>query len=157
MDSNPNMGEIDPIAVDCNVRIDVCDAATGELLEREELHNLVTLAGRNLIRDLLNESTDSGLTHFAVGGTDTAPAAGDTQLAAEIYRDTFTKRTAVDGVLTLTYFLPSGAANGSTLREAGLLNAAAGGVLFARAVFGAIAKTASVTVTYTWSITIGAS
>lgn len=142
--------------VGVNLTIDVQDASTGELLHRDELHNLVTLAGRNLVRDLLNEATDGGLTHLGVGSGDVAVAASDTALVAELLRDLFTKRTPGDGALTLTYFLGSTAANGSTLQEAGLFTAATAGTLFARAVHEPIAKSASITVTYTWQVTITA-
>lgn len=146
----------DTTLVGVNLLVDVHDAATGELLEHHAEHNLVTLAGRNLVRDLLNEGTDSGLTHLAVGSGTTAAAAEDTALVAEVARDTFTKRATTDGVLTLTYFLGTASANGSTLTEAGLFNAGTAGTLFARAVHDAIAKSSSVTITYTWQITIGA-
>lgn len=145
------------LTVNCNVTVDVRDAATGELLERHDEHNLVTLAGCNLIRDLLNETTDSGITHLAVGGQDTAVAASDTQLAGEILRGALTKRSTNDGQLTLQYFLSSTSANGSSIKEAGLFNSGTAGTLFARVVHDTIAKTSSVTITYTWVISIAAS
>lgn len=140
-----------------NLTIGVQDATTGEALEVHELHNLVTNAGLDLLRDLLNEATDQGLTHLGVGSGSTAAAPADTALQAELLRDTFTKRTNTGtGAVTLTYFLGSTAANGSTLREAGLFTAVAAGTLFARAVHEPIAKTSAITVTYTWQVTFTA-
>lgn len=142
--------------VGVNLRIEQHDAETGELLHADELHNLVTLAGLNLVRDLLNEATDGGLTHLGIGSGANPAQSLDTALQAELLRDLFTKRASGDASLTLTYFLGSTAANGSTLREAGLFTAATAGTLFARAVHDAIAKTSSITITYTWSVTITA-
>ncbi len=136
--------------------VDVRDAATGEILETHEEHNLVTLAGRNLVRDLLNEASDTGLNYFAIGTGTAAAAEGDVALGAEVVRDVFTQRSAADGVLTIAYFLSSATANGSDLTEAGLFTLSTAGTMFARAVHPAITKTSSVTVTYTWAITIGA-
>jgi hypothetical protein len=146
----------DAFELGVNLTVAACDPITGDVLQVEEVHNLVTLQGRNLVRDLLNEANDNGLTHIALGTDETAAAASDTNLRAEVHRDTFTKRISSDGVLTLQYFLASSAANGSTLREAGLFNAATGGVCFARATHGGIAKSSAITVTYTWQITITA-
>jgi len=53
--------------------------------------------------------------------------------------------------------LPSTAANGVTLQEAGLHTASTGGVMFARVTYAGIAKSASISVTYDWTTTIGAS
>lgn len=146
------------IGLPVNVTIEVHDAATGELLRREQKHNLVTLVGRNLIRDFLNGTPATGTTsHFAVGTGSVAPTANDTTLGAEVLRDVVTKRTPDSGKLSVQYYLASTAANGSTLQEAGLFNAASGGTLIARVTYQAIAKTASITVTFTWDININAS
>ncbi len=143
------------LQVHCNVIIAVHDAATGRLLSTQRRHNLVTLAGRNVIRDLLG-GIDSDITHVAVGTDNTAPASGDSALGAEEFRDVVTKRIYSSGKLQIQFYLPTTAANGHTLTEAGLLTASSGGSLFARVIYEGIAKTASVTVTYTWDVTIAA-
>lgn len=147
-----------------NLRLDVRSATDGRLLARHETHNLVTTAGRNLIRDLLHwasaadDPRPSGLTYFAVGTGSTAPAAGDVQLGAEVARDVFTQRTKATGQLEIKFYLASTQANGSTLREAGLFGngataAANSGSLYARALHDAIAKTSAIAITYTWTLT----
>lgn len=159
-DHDDMMGDMtnrrDTTEIGVNVVVTVRDAETGDVVETHEEHNLVTLAGRNLVRDLLNEATDTGLNYFAIGTGTTAAAEGDTALGAEVIRDVFTARSATDGVLTISFFLSSASANGSALTEAGIFTQSTAGVLFARAVHPAINKTSSVTVTYTWAITIGA-
>lgn len=147
-----------------NLVIDVHDAKSGELLRRDERHNLATLAGRNLIRDLLfwkdasDDPRPSGLNFFATGTGATAPAAGDTTLGVEVFRDVVTNRVKTDGQLVLKYFLASTDANGNTLTEAGLFGNGAtatadSGTLYARATFTGIVKTSAIAVTFAWTCT----
>ena len=146
------------IRLDSNVQIDVHSAHDGRFLFGDRVHNLVVTSGRNLIRDLLSGASTDELTHFGVGTSSTAVAAGDTDLGAIIGagRDVLTDINSASGQLTVKYYLNSSTGNGSTLREAGIFNASSGGALFARAVHSAIVKTSSVTVTYSWLITISA-
>lgn len=146
--------QIHALRARANVTIEVRDAVTGALLSRARQHNLVVTAGRNLIRDLLKGDSAATLTHFALGTGSTAVTAADTTLQTEVFRDTLTQKTASAAQLTCTYYLATGSANGNTLREAGLLTASSGGTLYARVVLAsAIAKTASISVTFTWDLT----
>ncbi len=140
-----------------NVTIEQVDAVTGRLLARERVHNLVTLAGRNLARDLLVGDATATLTHFALGTGTTSVVAGDTALETEVYRDVITQTSTSDGEVEVKQYLSSTEANGSSLSEAGLLTASTGGVLFARVTYTPIAKTSSIAVSFTWTVTIGAS
>ena len=145
------------VALDCNLRVEVRDAATDALIAEELLHNLVVNAGLNLIRDLLDGDAVAGLTHFAVGTGTTAVAASQTALVTETFRAAVTSRTSSAESLSVKYYLPSGSANGGTLAEVGLFNAASSGTMFARAKLAStIAKTSSVTVTFTWAINLAA-
>lgn len=140
-----------------NVTIEVHDAITGELLHREQQHNLVTLVYRNLIRDFMNGTPATGaISHFAVGTSATAPGPNDVALGTEVFRDVVTKRTPDAGKLTIQYYLGSTSANGNTLQEAGLWNAGSGGTLAARVTYQPIIKTASITATFTWDVIINA-
>lgn len=140
-----------------NVVAEVRDAETGELLAEQAVHNLVVNAGLNLIRDLLDGDAPAGLTHFAVGTGATAVAASQTALVTETFRAAVTQRTSDAQQLIVKYFLPSGSANGGTLAEVGLFNAASTGTMFARAVLATtIAKTSSITVTFTWTVALSA-
>lgn len=141
-----------------NVAITVHDAETGAILEQQEAHNLVVNAGLNLIRDLLDGDAVAGITHFAVGTGTTAVSATQTALVTQVLRDTVTSRTSNAQQLVVSYYLASGSANGNTLAEAGLFNAASGGTMFARVKLAStIVKTASIAVTFTWTINLGAS
>ena len=59
---------------------------------RQRLHNLAVTAGRNLIRDLLHGDSLAGVTHFAVGTSNTAVAPADTALGAQVFRDALAQK-----------------------------------------------------------------
>ena len=145
------------IDLSTNVSIQVFDVESGELIEEIERGNLVVLSGRNLIRDLIDEVPATGVTHLAVGTGTTAVVSGDTAMETEQFRGALTKRTPSSGSVTWSYYLSSSQANGNDLTEAGLLNAASGGTLFARVTHAAITKTSSIAVMYSWTLNIGAS
>lgn len=135
--------------------VEVEDAVTGKVLERHQYKNLVVTAGRNLLRDLLNDSSPAGLTHFGIGTGTTAVAASDTALVAEITpRATVTSKTTDSAKLTVKYYLPSGTANGNTITEAGVFNASSGPTMYARVVLASsIVKTSAIAVTFQWDFT----
>lgn len=141
-----------------NVRVTVTDAATGELLNEQHHHNLVVNDGLNLIRDLLDGDAVAGLTHLAVGTGTAATTAASAALGTEVFRDAVIGRTSNAQQLVISYYLGSGSANGNTLSEAGIFNAASSGTMFARVKLGTtIVKTASIAVTFNWTINLGAS
>jgi hypothetical protein len=141
-----------------NVCVEIRDVRTGGLRRRTWKHNLVTTAGLRLVRDLL---FGDGVTisHGAVGTEVTAPASNQTALGNEVYRDAISQRSKVEGPiygtdagLIVKFVVNSQSANGSTLREAGLFNAAAEGTMLARVTPEAIAMTEVILVIYTWGI-----
>lgn len=152
------MNSLSTVKLRDNVRVMVSDATTGETLHEETQHNLVVNDGLNLIRDLLDGDAVSGITHLAVGTGTTAVSAAQTALVTQVFRDALTSKTSNAQQLVVSYYLASGSANGNTLAEAGLFNAAAAGTMFARVKLAStIVKTASIAVTFTWTINLGAS
>lgn len=143
--------QVDKASVGDNVTIEVRDAA-GELLQRVTTHNLVVDAGLSLQAARLVPTGPAGLTHFAVGIGAAAPAASNTVMGAEKFRDVITQYIPSTKKLTVRYYLATGSANGYTLTECGLFTAASGGTLYARAVHEPIAKTNVKTVTYSWEL-----
>lgn len=134
-----------------NVTVTVCDINGNVICEHKE-HNMVVTSGRNLIRDLLNNST-TGLTHFAIGTGTTAVTSTQTTLETEILIDTITQTAADTAKLTVRYFLGTADANGSTVSEAGIFNSSSAGTMYARVTHTGIEKSASITVTYNWELT----
>ena len=121
-------------------------------ISHQRFHNLVTDDGWELLAQLVHGEGDP-VTHLALGTGSRAPAAGDTALQQERYRDIATNLTATGNELRVSHFLPTTAANGHTLREIGLLNAATRGTLFARALLSQpITKTNRITASITWNI-----
>jgi hypothetical protein len=137
-----------------NVDITVFDAATMRVLDRQSAHNLVVTNGLNLLRDAIDTGTITPLSRFAVGTSATAVNAAQTALITEVWRDAFTTKTTSAATVSIRYFLTSLTANGNTLREAGLFNAAAAGDMYARVVFNnEIVKTSAIAVLFAWTLT----
>jgi hypothetical protein len=152
---------VDPSRARVNVRVWRHELRAGRVF-RTELwdvgHNLVTNSGLNLIRDRMRGTAlVNGLTHLAVGTSNTAAAAGQTALVAEVFRDVFTQTSVSASTLVIRYYLGPNDANGNTLREAGLFNASSGPTLYARRVLSsAIVKTIDVAATFEWTLTFAA-
>lgn len=139
-----------------NVRVDVYDADSGDLISSQETHNLVVKAGLNLLKSAISTGSCVYPGWFAFGTSNTAASASDTALVHEVFRDVITTSTpdAVNPTITMQYYLPSGSANGNTLQEVGLMTAASAGTMYARVVLATpIVKTASVAVSFTWTLT----
>jgi hypothetical protein len=140
-----------------NVMVAVCDAATGDVVDSFERHNLVVDAGLAALAEGFAGSGVGHVTHFGVG-TDVSPVDdSDVALGAEVFRSAVTKVTTSGGAAVVELFLTSTQANGSVLTEAGLFNGDTGDlapndVMFARVLHPPITKTSSITVTYRWTI-----
>lgn len=146
----------DDLDLGTNLEIRVENVQTGEILRVETLHNLVPTLGRNYVRDFLNNDTGmTGLTHFAISTSTSVEAASDTGIGNEVQRAALTLKTKGTATLNCKYYLPSGSANGYTITKAALYGNGATtstgtGTLYAEALFTAIAKTASIAVTFSW-------
>lgn len=144
------------MTLSANVLIEERTAA-GKLVRRLRRRNLVVAAGRGLVRDILG-----GLfwapTHMAVGTGTTAVADGDTALQASVYQDAITRRVSLTSAIKYQLFIPTTGANGNSITEAGI-QTVVGAVttLFSRVTFPAFAKTASNTLTISWTINIASS
>ena len=90
---------------------------------------------------------------MAIGTGATAAAAGDTTLQTELDRNALTSNTSSTNVLTMVGDWAAGDGTGA-ITEAGVLNAASTGTLYARAVFSVINKAAGDTLSITWTFTL---
>lgn len=126
----------------------------GDVKQIEEVDNLITTVGRNAIVERLDSSPSTGVpTHMAIGTGATAAAAGDTTLQTELDRNALTSNTSSANVLTMVGDWAAGDGTGA-ITEAGVLNAASTGTLYARAVFSVINKAAGDTLQITWTFTL---
>ena len=143
------------------VLIEIRDAKTGKLKSQDLVENTFVTVGKNAIADALRgtETNTRGIiTWCAVGTNTTAPEVTDTTLGSELFRKLVSVRSVSGNVATFQTFFTTTEAIGS-LREAGLFGDAASAVADSGTLFSKLAinrtKTASDTLTLTWSITIG--
>ncbi len=147
-----------------NVLMEVHRATTGDLIHSERSKNLVVTDGRNIIRDLMLNVGNAPNT-MAVGKGASITTASMTRLEDEQFRAIFTRKTATNAKATFQLLLGTGDANVSpqTLGEVGIFSGASynsttatiGGLMFARTTFTPIAKDNTMTITYTWEVTVG--
>ena len=98
-----------------------------------------------------------GITHFAVGTGTSAAVKGDTALGTEVARELVGYMSPGSTSFTVIYQLATGTANGNTISEVGLFDAATGGNMFARVVLSStIAKTSSLAPLFKWTINLSA-
>jgi hypothetical protein len=129
--------------------------AEGKVLHITDAPNVITYGARSILTHLIagDSLSNTYINSLEVGTDNTVPARTDTALGNKVdevgityeYPVIYPDRVVFTGILPNTT-----PANGSTLREAGLTNS--NGELFARQVYGDIAKTAAVQLKYIWTI-----
>lgn len=136
--------------------------SAGTVVEQINGVNLMPTEGRTAVGDALIDGAaqfDTGITYCAVGTSDTDPALSDSQLGAEVHRETVTAKSRSGVVITIsTDFAAADVA--VAIEEVGLFgtsSAGAGvnsGVLFGRALasYDNSAGTYDITVIYRISI-----
>lgn len=109
----------------------------------------------NDIRDDVQDRLDTILTHGAVGTDDTAPAASDTTLGAEVERNARSSvDKSTDNIIVASLEIASTEANGNTIQEAGWFNDATSGTMWLRTLVNDINKTSDVQLFLDTQITI---
>lgn len=126
---------------------------SGREKERREVENLVVDTGLDFIASRMGGTSDSVMSHMAVGTGSTAAAAGDTTLETETARVALDTATVTGDEIEYVATFPAGTGTGA-LTEAGVLNNSTGGTLLCRTVFSVINKGASDSLTITWTVTI---
>lgn len=117
--------------------------------------NVVTNVGRNKFASLIAQDISAFPSHIGIGTDNTAATATDTTLGTEVDRNALTSDSASAGVITYKAFFSKSEANGNTIAEVGLFDAASSGNMFCRSVLSStVAKTASVSLSITWTITL---
>ena len=119
----------------------------------QEVDNLVVTAGKNYVASRIKDASATAMSHMAVGTNNTAAAAGQTALSAEMARVALTSTTVSTN--TVTYAATFGAGTGTgALVEAGILNASSSGTMLCRTVYTTVNKGSSDSMTVTWVITV---
>lgn len=118
------------------------------------IRNLVVTVGKDLVAARL-AGGGTGVTHMAVGTSDSAAADDQTALVTEVDRNALTtpNGTAVNNTVEFSATWAPGDGTGA-LTEAGLFTAATSGTMLARTVFAVVNKGVNDTITITWTVTI---
>jgi len=144
----------DNLSVKGEVIITLTDE-NGNLKARQEINNLVVTTGKAYIGSRMVGTSQSVMSHMALGSGTTAPAAGDTALESLLgSREILDSSTnPASGVVIYTSTFEAGDATGA-VTEAGIFNAATSGTMLCRTTFDVINKGASDTMSVTWTITV---
>jgi len=129
--------------------------AEGNVKDSREVDNLVVNTGLAYIASRMKDTTDTAMTHMAVGTGTTAAAAGDTALGSESHRELLDSTTVTANAIAYVSSFEAGEGTGA-LTEAGIFNAASAGTMLCRTVFDVVNKGANDTMSVTWTITITA-
>ena len=115
----------------------------GEVRDEWSVDNLITDAGRAQLALLGGDGTATPFSHMAVGTSTTAPAVGQTTLAAEVTDTglaraaaTFSRVTTAVANDTMKFLYTWTATGSKTIEEVGVFNASSGGVMLGRALTG---------------------
>jgi hypothetical protein len=80
----------------------------------------ITDAGKNMMRDATSGAQNPKITYVALGTSSATPAAGDTQLGAEVFRKAVTSYTnGSTGVIVISIYLSPTDAVGISIQEVG--------------------------------------
>ena len=130
----------------------VVEASDGQ---RVEGTNMLVNGGRDLFADIIGGDSSTVPTHIAMGTGTTAITVTDTTLENEQDRNAISLSTASSGVVSYKCFFSKSEMNGVTLANAGIFTAAAAGTMTNAVVLDStIAKTSSISITLTWTITL---
>lgn len=131
----------------------------GNILSIHDYDNVVCTVAKTMIANNLTDVSPDNvmrINYGALGTNTTAPAAADTQLGTETYRNLVASQTNSANVAYITLFFSATECNG-TYKEAGLFSNATGtansGVIFSHVAIDET-KTNTQTLTIDWTITI---
>jgi hypothetical protein len=143
----------DELKVTGSVNVVIHDES-GKQKENFTIPNLVVNTGLAFIASRMKDTTETAMTHMAVGTDTTATAAGNTALGTQLgSRVSLTSTTVTNNQIAYVATFGAGVGTGA-LTEAGIFNASTSGTMLCRTVFAVINKGANDTMTITWTITI---
>ncbi len=142
----------DPIKMTGDLKIVLTDE-NGQIKHEQEVKNLVVTVGKNFIASRMKDTTDTAMSHMAIGSGTTAAAVGDMALGNQLGRVSLTSTTVTTNNVAYVATFPAGTGTGA-VTEAGLFNASSSGTLLCRTVFSVINKGAADTLGITWTVTV---
>ena len=160
---------LDKISFKGEFTIRIRDALSGRLLKEEHYKNLVCVGTQTAVLRLMSQLTtpadyeQTKLWAIYCGTGTTPPTTSDTTLETTVFKKACDTPFTVDlvaGYIEVQMTIESAEGNGNTITEAGLFSRGdnadpnAGGIsgvlMYTRQIHGAVAKTAAISVEYTW-------
>lgn len=151
MQQNENIDE--QVSMRGDVVIQLFNEKTGELGERREIKNLVVTTGKEFIASRMVGAASDVMSHMGIGSDNTAPAAGNTALGAELGRVALGTLSVSGAVVTHAATFPAGTGTGAVV-EAGVFNASSAGTMQCRTVFPVVNKGVDDAMAVTWTVTV---
>ena len=134
------------------LKIEVFDK-DGQLKDSREIKNLVVSTGKDFVASRMVGTAKNPMSHMAIGSGTTAPVVGNTTLATELGRVAITTATLNANSVTYSALFNEGVGTGS-ITEAGIFNGAAAGDMLSRTVFGVVTKTATDSMSISWTVAV---
>ncbi len=126
-------------------------ALNGEVVQRVD--NLVVTVGKAFVASRMKDTSDTAMSHMAIGSGSTAAAAGDTALGNQLDRNALTSTTVTNNEVVYSATFAASEGTGA-VSEAGIFNALTSGTLLCRTVFSTVNKGAADSLSITWTITV---
>ena len=125
----------------------------GNLKQELNVTNLVVDTGLDYIASRMKDTTETAMSHMAIGSGTDDPANDDTTLQTQLGRVSLTSTTVTSN--SVEYVATFGAGTGTgAVTEAGIFNASSGGTMLCRTEFAVINKAAGDSMTITWTVTV---
>jgi hypothetical protein len=126
----------------------------GKIKQDVTVPNLVVDTGLAYIASRMKDTTETAMTHMAVGSGTTDPAAGDTALETQLgSRVGLTSTTVTANAIEYVATFGAGVGTGA-ITEAGIFNDSTSGTMLCRTEFDVINKGSADSMTITWTVTI---
>lgn len=119
----------------------------------QEIDNLVVTAGKEYVASRMKDTSDTAMSHMAIGTGSTAAAASDTALGSEAARTALASTTVTANEIVYVDTFDAGTGTGA-ITEAAIFNASSAGTMLCRTVFSVVNKGASDSMTITWTVTV---
>jgi len=126
----------------------------GNLKSISKHPNLVVTVGKNYIASRMAGTSETVMSHMAIGTGTTTPAAGQTTLTTEIGRSS-SSFTSSTNTVTATSTFAAGVGTGA-ITEAGIFNASGtdAGTMLCRTTFPVVNKASGDSIAITWVVTV---
>ncbi len=134
-----------------NLHVDVYDADMN-LVRDYDYENLVVQGGKSYFASRAVGNTTALMSYMAVGSSDVAPLATQTELGTELGRVALDSATSTSNTIAYAATFPAGVGTG-TLKEVGIFNSANNGLMMNKAQIN-IVKDVSDTIVITWNLDI---